>query len=415
MAAAVSTLPTKTTLQPSEQADVAALVREAYDASTPLYIVGGGTSLDFGLPAREAGAALSLGQLNRVVDYPARDLTVTVEAGITMQALAELLAKERQRLPIDVPQADRATIGGVIATNFNGPRRYGQGTVRDHVIGITAVDGRGETFKGGGRVVKNVAGYDFCKLLTGSLGTLGVITQVTLKLKPMVEQSRLMACAVKDAAEAERMLAALSSSKTTPVAIELLAGPAWEANRSLAAVGPVPPGGMYIVVGLEGTASEVEWMCSQLSDEWSALGVEMPFPLGSSADLWRELIEFPAAGQSPLVLKASVVPSGTTAIVEAARRIDPQVSVQAHAGNGVAILKFATFPSEGLSRSLVGNLQPVAARRHGSLSVLSNPSGAEMTHQSVWGGIDAPFDLMTEVKRRFDPKDLLNRGRFVYI
>jgi len=415
VAAAVQTLPTKTTLQPGDQAELAAIVREAYVAETPLYIVGGGTSLDYGLPARDPGTALSTVSLNRVVDYPARDLTVTVEAGLTIRALAELLAKERQRLPIDVPQADRATIGGVIATNFNGPRRYGQGTIRDHVIGITAVDGRGETFKGGGRVVKNVAGYDFCKLLTGSLGTLGVITQVTLKLKPMVEQSRLMACAVPDAESAERMLAALSASKSTPVAVELLAGPAWDQNRYLAAVGKAPAGGMYVVVGLEGTAAEVEWMCGQLSDEWSELDVEMPFPLGSSAELWRDLVEFPALGDSPLVLKASVVPSGTAAMVSAARRIDPQVSVQAHAGNGVAILKFSSFPSEGLSRALVGNLQPTAARYHGSISVLSNPSGNEMTHQSAWGGLGAPFDLMSEVKRRFDPKDLLNRGRFVYI
>jgi glycolate oxidase FAD binding subunit len=413
--AAATALPTKLTLEPNEQSDVAEFVRQAYAGETPLYVVGGGTSLDYGLPARDAGNVLSTTKLNRVVDYPARDLTVTVEAGMTMRALSDLLAKEKQRLPIDVPQADRATIGGVIATNFNGPRRYGQGTVRDYVIGISAVDGRGECFKGGGRVVKNVAGYDFCKLLTGSLGTLGVITQVTLKLKPMVEQSRLMACAVKNAAEAERMLAALSASQTTPVAVELLAGPAWTASPSLATLGSLPAEGMYIVVGLEGTASEVEWSCSRLSDEWNELGVEMPFVLGSSAALWRELIEFPAVGESPLVLKASVKPSGTTSIVEAARKVDPNCSVQAHAGNGVAIIKFDTFPASGLSRALVGDLQPAAAKHLGNICVLSNPSASEMTHQSAWGGIDAPFGIMSEVKRRFDPKDLLNRGRFVYI
>lgn len=415
MAGATSFIPTKTTLEPADATELAEVVRRAYVDRSPLYIVGGGTSLDFGLPAKDAGTALSTRRLNRVIDYPARDLTVTVEAGVTMQELATLLAGERQRLPIDVPQFDRATIGGVIATNFNGPRRYGQGTVRDHVIGITAVDGRGETYKGGGRVVKNVAGYDFCKLLTGSLGTLGVITQVTLKLKPMVEQSRLMACAVADANDAERMLAALSASQTTPAAIELLAGPAWRENAALATLGELPATGMYIVAGLEGTAAEVDWMCSRLSTEWSELGVEMPFVLGNSSDLWRDLIEFPAEGESPLVLKASVVPSGTTAIVEAARAIDPECSIQAHAGNGVVIVKFSKFPEQGLSRALVGGLQPVAAKFQGSIGVLSNPSGSEMTHQSAWGGIDAPFDLMTEVKRQFDPADVLNRGRFVYI
>ena len=195
-----------------------------------VYPLGGGTSLDFGLPAAQPGIGFSLAGLNRVVDYPARDMTITVEAGITLANLADMLADERQWLPIDVPQPERATLGGVIATDVSGPRRYGYGTLRDYVIGISAVDGRGMTFKGGGRVVKNVAGYDFCKLLTGSLGTLGVITQVTLKLKPLVERSALVACDVRDWHAAERLLAGVVTSATTPTAIELLAGPAWESS-----------------------------------------------------------------------------------------------------------------------------------------------------------------------------------------
>src|SRR6266436_6361799 len=225
-AQATELLPIKEVLAPETQDELAAAVRAAYETSTPLYPIGGGTSLQFGLPAKAPGRGLSLERLNRIVDYPARDMTVTVEAGVTMKTLADLLATERQRLPVDVPQAERATIGGVIATNWNGPRRYGESSLRDFVIGISAVDGRGLPFKGGGRVVKNVAGYDFCKLLTGSLGTLGVITQVTLRLKPIPEQSALLACPVPDAAAAEKLLAALITSHTTPTAIELLAGPA---------------------------------------------------------------------------------------------------------------------------------------------------------------------------------------------
>src|SRR5437762_1029226 len=158
----------KEMLSPASQDELAADVRDSCETSKPLYPIGGGTSLDFGLPAKAEGRGLSLGKLNRVIDYPARDMTVTVEAGVTMKVLADLLAKERQRLPVDVPQAEAATIGGVIATNWNGPRRYGESPLRDFVIGISAVDGRGLPFKGGGRVVKNVAGYEFCKLLTGS-------------------------------------------------------------------------------------------------------------------------------------------------------------------------------------------------------------------------------------------------------
>jgi glycolate oxidase FAD binding subunit len=326
-----------------------------------------------------------------------------------------LLATERQRLPIDVPRPGEATIGGVIATNWNGPRRYGQGSVRDHVIGIQAVDGRGMPFKGGGRVVKNVAGYDFCKLLTGSLGTLGVITQVTLKLKPIPEQSVLVGSVLPDLDAAERVLASLVGSEATPTAIELLAGPAWGTEPALAPLGKLPESAVYLLVGLEGTELEVEYMVRQLTSEWRTLHVPPPQTIGESATLWRSLAEFPAAGQSPLSLKATVVPGGVTSLIDAARRLDPQCSIQAHAGNGTVLLQLSAFPAQGLSRALVGQLQPVAAAHHGNLIVLSNPSGAEMTHQSVWGAIDVPLDLMSAVKRKFDPQDILNRGRFIYV
>jgi glycolate oxidase FAD binding subunit len=403
------------TKAPADPAELADAVRAAYDASTPLYPIGGGTSLGYGLPAKEPGQGLSLAGLNRVIDYPARDMTVTVEAGVTMQKLAELLDTERQRLPIDVPQAGQATIGGVVATNWNGPRRYGQGSVRDHVIGISAIDGCGMPFHGGGRVVKNVAGYDFCKLLTGSLGTLGVITEVTLKLKPQPEQQALLACSVADGVAAERLLAALVHSQSAPTAIELLAGPNWHSEPAFSALDPTGPESLIVVVCLEGTASEVEYMVRQLSAEWLALGVELPLVLGESARTWRRIVEFSADGEAPLVLKASVVPSGVIPLVQASRQVDPAVSILAHAGNGTVFIKFAQFPAPGLSRTLVSQLQPAAAAQRGHLVVLSNPSGVEMTHQSMWGAIDAPLDLMGAIKRKFDPKDILNRGRFVYV
>jgi glycolate oxidase FAD binding subunit len=403
------------TNKPADPAELADAVRAAYDSSTPLYPIGGGTSLGYGLPAKEPGQGLSLAGLSRVIDYPARDMTVTVEAGVTMQTLADLLATERQRLPIDVPQANQATIGGVIATGWNGPRRYGQGTIRDHVIGISAIDGRGMPFHGGGRVVKNVAGYDFCKLLTGSLGTLGIISEVTLKLKPQPEQQALLACSVADGAAVERLLAALVHSAATPTAVELLAGPEWEREPAFAALDQPGPGSMFLVVSLEGNAVEVEYMVRQISSEWRALDVEVPLVLGESASVWGRIVEFSAAGESALVLKASVVPSGVVPLVQAARQVDPACSILAHAGNGTVFMKFAQFPAQGLSRTLVSQLQPAAAAQCGHLVVLSNPSGAEMTHQSMWGAIDAPLDLMGAIKRKFDPKDILNRGRFVYV
>lgn len=388
-------------------------VRQAYRERTPIYPLGGETSLEYGLPAKRQGLGLSLADMSGVVDYPARDMTITVQAGITMQQLAETLATERQQLPVDVPQAARATVGGVIATNFNGPRCYGYGTLRDYVIGIQAVDGHGMPFKGGGRVVKNVAGYDFCKLLTGSLGTLGLISQVTLKLKPLTEQSLLLATAINDWDRAEAHLAALADSQTMPAVVELLCGPAWEKVPALQDLGG---GEIRLVVGFEGTGPDVAWMQQQLLSEWKAQGLDSHRVIEEqdARDLWSRLAEFPAE-PSPLVLKASVVPSGLTRLMKAARELDAACSLQAHAGNGILLARFADFPVEGLARTVVGRLQALASQAHGHLQVLANPSGAEMTHQCAWGGINAPFGLMTDIKRQFDPRNILNPGRFVYL
>lgn len=418
-------LPLTNVVEPADQAELAARLRDCHEQSTAVYPLGGGTSLEYGLTPRQSGLGMSLKNLCRIVDYPARDLTVTVEAGVTMATLTQALAAENQELPLDVPRTEQATIGGVVATNWNGPRRYGCGTVRDHVIGISAVDGRGIPFKGGGRVVKNVAGYDFCKLLTGSLGTLGVIAQVTLKLRPRCERSVVALAAVRDLDQAELLLERLVHSETRPSAIELLGGPEWRSVPEVAEMFESPGATVtstgsnehcVLAVGLEGTAAEVEWMQQQINEEWRTAGLKSNrFVVDSAAqDLWRRLAEFPAASDAPLLLKASVVPSGVTKLVRAIQQIDADASFQSHAGNGIVIARFAKFPDGGLSRSLLSVLQPVAAAAHGRVVVLSNPSGAEATRQSWWGGLGAPGELMASVKRQFDPKNLLNPGRFVF-
>ena len=401
-------------IEPIDQQHSVELVKQCFENGTPVYPVGGGCSLDYGTLPTRVGCGMSLTKLNRILDYPARDMTITVEAGTTMGTLADTLAKEHQRLPIDVPSARQATLGGVVATNFNGPRRYGQGSVRDYVIGISAVDGRGVPFKGGGRVVKNVAGYDFCKLLTGSLGTLGVITQLTLKLRPIPERLAMVVCQPSDLASAENLLSKLVHSEAHPAAIELLSGPAWEDDPFLSAA--PEPAGLHLLVALEGTEAEVTWMVDQLAREWRDEGVQVSATLDGqqAADLMQRLIEFPAAENSPLVLKASVVPSATTDLIASLQKLDLNCSIQAHAGNGIVIARLSEFSAEGLSRSLVGGLQAAASAHNGNVVVLSNRSGAEMTHQSTWGGSLGPIWLMDQVKRKFDPKDILNPDRFVY-
>jgi glycolate oxidase FAD binding subunit len=400
------------TLEPADQAAVSAAVRDANAAGTAIYPIGGGTSLGYGLPARQEGIGLSLAGLNRVIDYPARDMTITVEAGITMRELAEILAREKQRLPIDVPQADRATLGGVIATNFSGPRRYSHGTIRDYVIGITAVDGRGMAFSGGGRVVKNVAGYDFCKLLCGSLGTLGIITQVTLKLKPQPQASGFLATSIPDTASAEPLLAALVRSQTTPAAIELLSGPSW--RRDAAMAGLVEDAAV-LLVGFEGTKTEVDWMQKRLRTEWQEQGVaRMHQPSHDQVHaIWQALAEFPAAA-SGAMLKASLVPGAVCGFMHLLRNLDAECTLQAHAGNGIVLARMAGLSGSELSQAIVKKLQSAVRQAGGSLVVLSPGEGLEMTRQVIWGSAPDDLRMMQAVKQQFDPLNLLNPGRFVY-
>ena len=141
-------------------------------------------------PPRRPGVAIDTTGISQLIDYPFADMTITVEAGLTLAGLRRVLAEQNQRVLVDAPRADRATLGGIYATNTSGPRRFSAGRPRDQIIGVSFVTSDGVVVKGGGRVVKNVAGYDFPKLLTGSMGTLGIITQMTLKVRPIPEARR---------------------------------------------------------------------------------------------------------------------------------------------------------------------------------------------------------------------------------
>jgi glycolate oxidase FAD binding subunit len=403
-------LPLTSVVEPATPEEIVAHLRRCYESATPTYPIGGGTSLDYGVRGRSPGIGLRLSNLNRIVDYPARDMTITVEAGITMAALVAELARHGQRLPVDAGEPQRATLGGMIATNFSGPRRYGYGTLRDYVIGISAVDGRGTAFKAGGRVVKNVAGYDLCKLLTGSLGTLAVINQVTLKVRPAPEATAFLRCDVLDWQQGEKLLAALVTSRTTPVAVELLRGHAWRTEALAIRADAVA----QLLVAFEGSRSEIDWQIQQLRKEWQELGVEAVDKVDAvgATSIWEQLVGSGASGP-PLVLKANLLPSSVTKFIETLIEIDVNVSIQAHAGNGIIVAALSEFSTADAARLLVQKLQPAAVAAGGNVVVWSCGAG-ELTRQATWGAAATGAALMRAVKNQFDPKALLNPGRFVY-
>ena len=418
MTKATDSLPLTETVTPADQAAVAEVVETAYQAGTPVYPIGGGTSLGYGVRPTVPGLGLSLAGMTELIDYPSRDLTITARAGITIETLSARLATQRQRLPVDIPQAARATLGGVVACSPSGPRRYGWGTMRDYVIGLSAVNGRGRPFSGGGRVVKNAAGYNLCRLMTGSLGTLGVLTQVTLMVKPAPEASALVACEASDLDAAERLLAGMVRTKTLPVAVELLAGPAWQDDPALGPASGASVG--RLVVGLEGTEAEVEWQIRQLLKEWQAAGVPSPVTISGerAGPLWNRLTEFPAeagvaGGPPPLVVRVGVLPGAIVTLIGQLLEMDASCSIQAHAGNGVILARLSWEP-RAIAGGLEGRLRPAVAGAGGHLAVLSSPAEADLGREAVWGPAGDGAAVMRAIKEKFDPKGILNPGRFVF-
>ena len=170
--------------------------------------------------SRERVAAWDLRALDRIVEHAPEDMTVTVESGITLAALQGQLAHRRQWLPIDPPHADQTTIGSILAANASGPRRFGFGTVREHLIGIKVALADGTLIKAGGKVVKNVAGYDLCKLFIGSRGTLGVIVEATFKLRPLPEAEQFVQARCESLSQASALVQQVLASDLTPVVVD---------------------------------------------------------------------------------------------------------------------------------------------------------------------------------------------------
>ena len=397
-------------LRPGSVAELGDIVRRAAKLGEAIYPIGGGTQLGFGSPPKRPGSAVDLRGLDAVIDYPARDMTVTVQAGMTIARLQEILAAENQRLPVDVPLPERATLGGAIATNTSGPRRYGAGTFRDYVIGVGVINDRGEEVKAGGRVVKNVAGYDLCKLYVGSLGTLGVITHVTLKLRPRPEETALVSLPCP-AERIETLLEVLHRSTTRPISIDLLnAGKATAFNREY---GLSIPESWALIVGFEDNRSSVAWQIDQLIKEVNAeVAVRGETHTGDAATpLWRALIDFPARA-STVVFQANVVPTATAAFCLQAERLLPGVEIQAHAGSG--IIKGLVAPGIELHefQAALAALLETAPAAQGNIVLRSCPAEWKPS-LPVWGRPRPDAWLMREIKQRLDPQNLFNPGRFV--
>ncbi len=394
---------------PVSTAELSRFLREnSTGAQLPVFAIGGRTALQF-LGARDTpGMVVSTSRLNRVIDYPARDMTITVEAGIRITELAEVLAKERQQLPIDITHAHRATLGGAIACNVSGPRRFGYGTFRDYVIGLSAVDAEGRTFKAGGRVVKNVAGYDLCKLMVGSRGTLGVISQVTLKVKPVGESVDGIWCSCESFTQIDKILERLLLSETRPTAIEACTSAAAsdlvaDSRMSFAVNRPV------LFIAYEGTADEVNWQIGRLRQELQPLRLAEMEEAGeeNARLLLGTLSNFPDGGDVPLTFQAMLLPSRTPAFLELCEQFG--ISAEAHAGNGIVVGHLSDAKGKDESLKILETLSTAARESQGNRLILQ-ADPLWRANLNWWGHPEPSWPLMRKIKNSLDPRGLLNPG-----
>jgi glycolate oxidase FAD binding subunit len=386
---------------------VVAVVREAVAAGSSVMPWGGGTAMAVGEPPRP-GIVLGLRRLSRVVEHEPGDLTATVEAGLTLASLQETLRARGQWLSLDPPDAERATVGGIVAANAAGARRHLYGTVRDLLIGLTVVTADGAVVRGGGKVVKNVAGYDIPKLFIGSWGTLGIVVEATFKLRPLPDDERLLAVRferLKDCGVAARGVLA---SDLIPSALDVVDA----AAASALGLASQPA----LVVGFDGLPEQVEWQTAELSALVGPLGGRDVTTLPPPTWLRLPTIARDAIASPTAMMTFSVLPTLVADTMEqgaqAARQRGLASAWAAHAGVGVirGALRTGREPTE--VAAVLTEWRTIAAAGGGHAALTWAPLAVK-SQVPVWDDAGAAGRIMRRVKAQLDPDNVLSPGRFV--
>ena len=367
------------TVAPSSTSQLAALLRRTGPDAT-VVVTGNGTKLHIGLAPERVDLLVSTARLDQVVQHEPGDLVVRVEAGARLSMLQAVVAPHGQQLALESSQAE-ATIGGVVAANESGPRRHRYGSARDVVIGATMVLADGTVARTGGKVVKNVAGYDLGKLMVGSYGTLAILTEVTFRLHPTHPCRRVVVTPIARSALAA-LVARHRTSALEPTVLEL--------------VMDLPGEDGHLVVGFEGSAPSVEAQ--------AALAVRF--------DAGARVVEEVPAGldvvERAVSLRIVVEPAATIVALDALARCGVVGRVCCRVALGIID---AQLEPDALD-AVVG-LRAELARFDGSVVVTRLPV-ARLPGFDVWGPVAAPtLQLMRSVKHRFDPDRRLAPGRFV--
>jgi glycolate oxidase FAD binding subunit len=393
---------------PGTADEVAAVVRAAAAAGTAIVPWGGGTAVAVGEPPPPAALVLGLRRLARLVEHEPGDLTATVEAGLTLAVLQDTLRARGQWLSLDPPDPQRATAGGIIAADASGPRRHLYGTVRDLLIGLTVVTAEGAIVRGGGKVVKNVAGYDLPKLFVGAWGTLGVVVEATFKLRPLPDEERLLAVRfdrLKDCGAAARSLLA---GDLIPNAVDIV-DPAAAAALGLG-------NAAALVVGFDGLREQVDWQVAELTALAGPLGGRdvatlPPATWPRLATIARDAIDSRAA-----LMRFSVLPTLVAETMEqgaqAARQRGLASAWAAHAGVGVIEAALRAGRDAADVVAVLTEWRALATTGGGHATLTWAPLAVK-SQVPVWSDAGPAGRIMQRIKAQLDPHNVLNPGRFV--
>lgn len=406
---------------PADIEDVAATLALSAELSVIVVPWGSGSRMALGYPPRRADLVLSLERLRHVLEYDPADLTISVQAGISHRDLTATLAEARQMLPLDVPLAQRATIGGTLATATPGLRRGLYGGPRDLTIGMRVVDANGMLLKTGGRVVKNVTGYDMSKLFTGSLGTLGVIVEANFKLASLPEaEATLLGIFAKP----ERALASVEPLTQLAVRPSAVTTVLVSALPELTALAPDHLDHVLLAARFPGTPTAVKRAVAEGTAVLRASGGRDILTLDSAAhdEFWAELNNFPQTATPTRVaalFRVSALPVESASVLDVAQSLAMEHALRlswlADAATGVLWLRATSSPHESdrshIESGLIA-LHDTLVRRWRNVVVLDCPPSLK-PRLALWGASPAALDLMREVKLRFDPANRLNPGRFI--
>jgi len=386
----------KLILEPATEQQLAATLRLANDANLTVIPRGGATKQAWGNPPTRADIILSTKRLDKILEHVWSDMTVSVQAGCTIATLQQALAQHGQRLAIDLLWPSTATIGGILSTNDSGSLRLRFGSLRDLIIGSTIALPDGTLASSGGKVVKNVAGYDLQKLITGAFGTLGVITRAVFRLHPLPKAARTISCLARDAAEAQRLLLVIQDSKLAHSALQV---------RFIENAAP------QLDILFEATPAGLDAQTEKLK----SLVASVPTS-ESDPPVWKarqELFTAARDDSSALALaKLSFLPAEFAAVMKSVARTATANQVRLNAvaqAFGIAILLL-----QGAPPNLHAALTAIRAERErnaASLVALHLPDA--MPQLDAWGTPGDSVPIMRAIKQQLDPQNTLNPGRFL--